>query len=114
VADPRDATLAAAWAERLVAFARRWPWWLVPLQRPRGWRARLWVIHAVWIGVALVFASAVIWSTLPGLWRWIVVGFLAYSATTTPFTLRKMFRAYWNAPEAARRNREVAAHGAVH
>jgi hypothetical protein len=114
VTDPRDAPLAAAWAERLSAYARRSPWWLLPLQRPRGWRARLWVVHVVWIAVALAFAVAVIWSILPGLWRWAVVGFLVYSAATTPLTMRKVFRAYWNAPEAARRNREAASHAAGH
>jgi len=108
VTDPRDAPLAADWAERLSAWGRRSPWWLLPLQRLRGWRAWLWVVHVVWVGIALAFAFALIWSILPGLWRWIVLGFLVYSAITTPLTLRQMFRVYWNAPEAARLNREVA------
>jgi hypothetical protein len=108
VRDPRDAALAAAWAERLDAKARRSPWWLLPLTRPRGWRARLWVVHLVWIVGAVAYAYVSIWSLLPGVWRWALLGFLSYGAITTPFTMRQMLRAYWNAPEAAARNKQIA------
>ena len=106
--DPRDAPLAAAWAERLAAKAQRTPWWLLPLTRPRGWRARLWVVHLVWVVGTAAYAFVLIWLLLPGAWRWVLLGFLVYSVSTTPFTMRQMLRAYWNAPEAARRNRQGA------
>jgi len=109
VRDPRDAPLAAVWAERLAAKAQRSPWWLLlPLTRPRGWRARFWVVHLVWVLGAVALAYVGIWSLLPGAWRWVLLGFLVYSAITTPFTIRQMLRAYWNAPEAAGRNKQVA------
>lgn len=108
VRDPRDAPLAFAWAERLAAKGQRSPWWLLPLSRPHGWRARFWVVHLVWIIAAAVYAYVLLWSLLPGVWRWVLLGFLVYSAITTPFTMRQMLRAYWNAPEAAKRNRQAA------
>lgn len=109
VADPRDAALAAAWAENLASFASRLPWWLIPLERPRGWHARLWVVHLIWIVAFGAYAYVQLWSWLPGWAQWVLLIFLLSSVVTTPFTIRKMLRAYWNAPNAARRNRELAA-----
>ena len=43
-----------------------------------------------------------------------MLGFLVYSAVTTPFAIRQMLRTYWNAPEAAERNKEVAKEAPVH
>jgi hypothetical protein len=114
VRDPRDAPLAAAWADRLAAKGQRSPWWLLPLSRPRGWRARFWVVHLVWIVAAAAYAYVLLWSLLPGVWRWLLLGFLVYGAITTPFTMRQMLRAYWNAPEAAKRNRQAATEAPVH
>jgi len=111
VQDSRDAALAASWAERLEAAADRFPrWtrWVLPLRRPRGWRARVWAVHAVWLTAAIVYAYVTLWHLLPGLWRWLLVGFLVYSGLTTPLTIRRMLGAYWNAPEAAKKNRELA------
>jgi hypothetical protein len=108
VRDSRDAALAAAWAERLAAKAERSPSWLLPLNRPRGRRAWLWVVHLVWIVGAISYAYVRIWSVVPGIWRWVLLAFLAYSAITAPLTLRQMLRAYWNAPEAAMRNNQAA------
>jgi hypothetical protein len=54
-----------------------------------------------------VTVLVVLWSILPGVWRWVVVAFYAYSALSTPFTIGRMLRMYWNAPEAERRNREL-------
>lgn len=107
VRDPRDAPLAAALAERLSVSGRRWPWWVVPMERPRGWRAWLWVIHGIWIVFAFAFAYVLIVSRMPGMWRWVVLGLLVYTAITMPIMLRQTLRAYWNAPEAARRNKDV-------
>lgn len=108
VADPRDAELAAAWADNLAAKGRRFPWWVLPLTRPRGPRAWLWVAHLVWITVAIVYAYVRIFSLLPGAWRWVLLGCLGYAALTTPITMRQLLRAYWNAPQAAERNRRLA------
>src|SRR5438067_2180523 len=49
VRDPRDAALAAVWAERLAAKGQRSPWWLLPLARPRGWRGWIWGVHLGWL-----------------------------------------------------------------
>ena len=108
VRDARDAALAAAWAEQLEAKARRPPWWLLPLTRPRGWRARLWVVHLILIVGAVAYAYVSIWPLLSGVWRWALLGFLVYGTIITPLTMRQMLRAYWNAPEAAIRNRRIA------
>jgi hypothetical protein len=35
------------------------------------------------------------------------VGFLVYGAITTPVTMRLVLLAWWNAPAAARKNREL-------
>ena len=108
VNDPRDAPLAAAWAERIVRLARRFPAWALPLRsRPQGWRAWAWLLHLTWILVAAAFAYYLLFLWLRGVWRWVLLGFLVYSALTTPLTIARMLRAYWNAAEAARRNRAV-------
>lgn len=103
VSDPRDAALAVGWAERLERF--RWPGWLMPRSRPQGRRAWLWLAHLAWIVAALVVALASLWSSIPGVWRWVLVGVLAYSAVVTPFTIAQTLRAYWNASKAAEANR---------
>jgi hypothetical protein len=112
VKDPRDAPLAAAWAERLVASAPRVPSWLLPLtRRPQGWRAWAWLFHLVWIVAVLAYVYYQLWNGLSGVWRWVLLGFLAYTVLTMPLTfrtIRRMLRAYWNAPEAAKKNRELA------
>jgi hypothetical protein len=111
VNDPRDATLAAASAERLVRLARRSPSWALPRRRPQGWRAWAWLLHLAWILVAAAFAYYLLFLWLPGVWRWVLLGFIVYSALTTPFTIARVLRMYWNAPEAARRNREAVDQG---
>jgi hypothetical protein len=111
VRDPRDARLAVAWAETLEAKARRVPWWLLPLSRPHGWRAWLWIVHFVWLAAAIAYAYVGIWPVLPNVWRWVALGFLAYSAVAMPFTFRLILRTYWNAPDAARQNRELPSDG---
>jgi hypothetical protein len=107
VKDLRDAHLAAAWAERLEHVP--WPSWLMPRSRPQGKHAWLWLLHLGWIIVGSVGAFLTFWSIIPGVWRWIAIGIYAYSAVITPFTVRQMLRAYWNAPDAAKKNRQVAA-----
>jgi hypothetical protein len=96
-----------AWAERLDAKGRGWPWWLMPRTRPAGWRAWAWLLHLIWIAAAAGYAFVLIWPALPAAWRWVIVGFLVYGAITTPVTMRQVLRACWNAPAAARKNREV-------
>jgi hypothetical protein len=112
VSDPRDAPLAAAWAERLVLLATRVPGWLMPLsRRPQGWRARVWLLHLTLVVAAVIYAYYELWNVLSGLWRWVLLGWLIYSALTLPLTIRTMrrtFHTYWNAPTAAEKNREVA------
>lgn len=107
VNDPRDAALAVAWAERLERV--RWPGWVMPRSRPQGNRAWLWLLHLAWIIAAMTAAIATLWSSIPGIWRWVVIGFFSYSAIVTPLTLAQTLRAYWNAPEAAEQNRKLAA-----
>jgi hypothetical protein len=109
VHDPRDAALTVDWAETLDAKRRAWvwPWWILPRSQPSGWRAWAWLVHVVWITTAIAVADATLWRSLPGIWRWVVIGVLAYGLVSTPITIRRMLRAYWNAPEAARRNRQL-------
>lgn len=80
VNDPRDAALAVAWAERLQRV--RWPGWVMLRSRPRGKRAWLWLLHLAWIVAALAVALATLWSSLPGVWRWVIVGVFAYHPST--------------------------------
>jgi hypothetical protein len=81
----------------------------MPRSRPQGKRAWLWLLHLAWIIVAIVVAIATLWSSIPGIWRWIILGFFAYSAIVTPLTIAQTLRAYWNAPQAAEKNRELVA-----
>jgi protein-S-isoprenylcysteine O-methyltransferase Ste14 len=81
----------------------------MPHSRPRGKRAWLWLLHLVWIIGVLAAADAALWSSIPGIWRWVVLGFFAYSAIVMPLTMAQMLRTYWNAPEAADKNRQLAA-----
>jgi hypothetical protein len=48
-----------------------------------------------------------VWPALPGVWRWLIVGFLIYGLISLPIILWLILRTQWNAPEAARRNRDV-------
>lgn len=65
-------------------------------------------------GIAsIAYAYVSVWSVLPGVWKWVVLGVLVYSAVTTPLTLWQILRLYWNAPEAARRNSTFDRHAAV-
>jgi len=52
VNDPRDAPLAAAWADYLDQRRHTWPRWIMPRERPHGRHAWLWLVH-----VALLLAS---------------------------------------------------------
>lgn len=107
VRDPRDTALAVACAERLDRI--RWPAWVMPRSRPRGKRAWLWLLHVSWIAAALAVAIATLWSSIPGIWRWVLLVFFAYSAIVTPVTIAQTLRAYWNASEAAEQNRHLLA-----
>ncbi|HLX33050.1 MAG TPA: hypothetical protein VKR79_09830 [Gaiellaceae bacterium] len=64
-------------------------------------------MHFIWIAVAIAVADATLWHSLPGLWRWVIVGALAYGLITMPLTLWRVLQTYWNASEAAHRNREL-------
>jgi hypothetical protein len=106
VADLSDAALAVAYAEHLETV--RWPRWVMPRRRPQGWRAWAWVLHAVWLTALFVWALwVVVWPWLPGGWRWLLLALLVPAAATTPITMSQMLRSYWNAPQAAARNREL-------
>jgi hypothetical protein len=107
VNDPRDAVLAIAWAERLSKF--RWPAWVMPRERPHGKRRWLWLLHLAWVVGAVVVALISSSSSIPGIWRWLVVGVFAYGAIVTPLTMARVLRTYWNAPEAAEKNRQLLA-----
>lgn len=112
VNDPRDAPLAVAWAERLAANAHRSPASLLPLtQRPTGWRAWAWLIHLAWVLAALTYVYYRLWHEVTGTWHWVLLGFLAYTVCGMPFTVhavRRTLHAYWNAPDAAKQNRQLA------
>jgi len=109
VKDPRDAALAVAWAERLERV--RWPAWVMPRSRPRGKRAWLWSLHLAWIIAATVAVVASLWTAMPGVLRWLIVGLFAYSALVTPPVIARTLRAYWNAPQAAEENRRLVPDG---
>ncbi len=81
----------------------------MPRARPQGKRAWLWLVHLVWIIAAMVVAIATLWSSIPDVWRWVIVGFFAYSAIVTPLTMARTLRAYWNAPKAGEENRQLVA-----
>jgi hypothetical protein len=114
VGDPRDAALTAAWAEQLNKRGRLWPWWIMPRRRPTGWRAWAWIGHALWMVAAAAYACVAVWPSvwpaLPGIWRWVLVGFLAYGVLSLPVVLWFVLRIHWNASEAARHNRDLATH----
>jgi hypothetical protein len=57
---------------------------------------------------ALVFAWMTIWSTASSPWRWVFSALIAYCLISAPFSLRPVLRMYWNAPAAARKNRDLA------
>ena len=80
----------------------------MPRSRPRGKRAWLWVLHLGFIIASTFGALTMFWLIIPGVWRWVVLGIYVYSAVITPFALRNMLSTYWNAPEAAEKNRELA------
>jgi hypothetical protein len=107
VNDPRDAVLAVAWAERLGKV--RWPAWVMPRERPHGKRRWLWLLHLTWVVGAVVVALISSWSSIPGIWRWLLVGVFAYGTIVTPITIARVLRTYWNAPEAAEKNRQLLA-----
>jgi hypothetical protein len=107
VNDPRDAVMAVAWAERLSKV--RWPAWVLPRQRPDGKRRWLWLLHLTWLVGAVVVALISLWSSIPGIWRWLLVGVLAYGTIVTPITIAQVLRTYWNAPAAADKNRQLIA-----
>ena len=107
VTDPRDAVLVVAWAERLSKV--RWPAWVMPRERPHGKRRWLWLLHLTWHVGTVVVALIISWSSIPGVWRWPLVGVLAYWTIATPITIARVLRTYWNAPEAAEKNRQLLA-----
>ena len=109
VNDPRDAVLAVAWAERLGNV--RWPAWAIPRKRPHGKRRWLWLLHLALVVAGVVVALISLWSSIPGGWRWLLVGVLAYCAIGTPITIARVLRMYWNAPEAAEKNRQLLTEG---
>ena len=106
VEDPRDAHLAVALAQRVQA--AWWPRWLLPSQRPHGLRVVLWVLHAVWVMVALATAGVVAISHTDGVLRWLVLGLFGYTIAAGPWLFSFILRTRWNAPEAERQNRELA------
>jgi hypothetical protein len=105
VDDPRDARLAVMWAQRVQS--AWWPRWLLPEKRPHGLRAALWLLHAVWIVVAVITAVGLSRWLGDGVLRWVVVGVLGYSIVAMPWLFALILRTRWNAPEAERRNREL-------
>ena len=81
----------------------------MPRERPHGKRLWLWLLHLAWIVATAAVALIISWSSIPGVWRWLVVAVLAYWAIATPITMGRVLRTYWNAPEAAEKNRQVLA-----
>jgi hypothetical protein len=109
VNDPRDAVLAVAWAERLSKV--RWPAWVMPRERPHGKRRWLWLLDLTGVVAAVVVALISSWSSIPGSWRWPLVGVFVYWTIVTPITIARGLRTYWNAPEAAEKNRQLLPEG---
>jgi hypothetical protein len=105
VSDPRDATLAIAWAERLGRV--HWPRWVAPRSRPRGKHAWLWLGHAALMLAALIGVYSTLWSKTPHAWRWAIVAIIAYVAVSMPIVIIQTLRIYWNAAEAAKENRRL-------
>jgi hypothetical protein len=113
VNDPRDASLAVAWAEYLDRRRSTWPRWFMPLKRPHGKRAWLWLLHVASMLVALALACRFLWTWLGTPWRYFAIAWVAYSVVTTPLIIGRTLRSYWNAPQAAAANRELARRGAA-
>lgn len=105
VRDPRDAGLAIASADCLERI--RWPAWVMPRSRPHGRRALVWLIYAGFLFATTVTTLVILWSIIPGVWRWVVIGVYIYSVLTSPLTTARVLRTYWNAPQAAERNRQL-------
>ena len=112
VSDPRDAALAVACPEYLDQrrHSRAWIPWALPRERPHGKRKALWLAHAAWMLGAIALTCRYLWTWLPSPWRYLVIAFFAYSVATIPFTLGRILRGYWNAPQAAQANRELLDH----
>jgi hypothetical protein len=81
----------------------------MPRARPHGKRRWLWLLHLTWVVGAVVAALISSWSSIPGMWRWLLVGVLAYGTIVSPITIARVLRTYWNAPEAAEKNRQLLA-----
>ena len=103
--DPRDAALATAWAGQLQQVY--WPGWLMPRKKPQGRTRWIWLVHLAWIATVGVIAIVSVLPSIPSPWRWVVLGMIVYGLVTLPITFVPILRAYWNAPEAERKNREL-------
>ena len=108
--DPRDAALAADFAAGL----QRVRWfgfgWALPRRRPQGRRRWLWLTHLAVTLAGVVFTIVQLWPKVHSPWRWVFVALLVYSVISMPLILGRVLRAFWNAPEAERKNRELT-HG---
>jgi hypothetical protein len=113
VNDPRDAQLAALWAEYLDRRRSTWPRWLMPPERPHGKRAWLWLVHVASTLAALALASRFLWTWLGTPWRYFAVAWVAYSVVTTPVIIGRTLRSYRNAPLAAAANHELVERGST-
>src|SRR5689334_10873660 len=84
VADPRDAALAAAWAEYLDRRRSSWAWprWVMPRERPTGRHAWFWGLHVVWLLAAIGLACALSWTSIPSPWQWLFVAWIVYGVAT--------------------------------
>src|SRR6266545_6343965 len=77
VDDPRDATLAVAWARRVQDIS--WPRWVLPQTRPHGRGAALWTLHGAWLAGALLLAAVQARLAVGGILGWILLGTIVYS-----------------------------------
>ena len=68
----------------------------------------LWAGHATWVVVVVVIAVVVPAWRLDGVVRWLVVGAVVYAVVGMPWVLSLVLRMRWNAPEAERRNSQLA------
>ena len=69
----------------------------------------MWCLHLAWFIAAMMVVIASLWTTLPGVLRWLIVGLFGYSALVTPAVMARTLRGYWNAPQAADANRKLIA-----